>query len=250
VREIGEAAVQGEVAMDRERYDVQAEAGVHARSVRVGLGLRSILERGPYTAFSMSFLAFDSGEGPANVVPFLEASNAMSRGIGYAGEGDVLTAGLVGALGTAFGRTTFTEMFCPDWKGNAIFLSHMGEINPAVLKPRPVVVERPYAFSAALPPAIVTGSLQAGPGVLVNLAPSLESGFCILASQVKVLGDAANPTLHASVRGWIRPPCDLPEFLEQYSLNGGTHHCALVLGDCLEGIAAFAEFAGLDLTVI
>ena len=63
---------------------------------------------------------------------FSEISKAISRGTGYAGEGDVLTAALVGALARAFGATTFTEVFCPDWAGGSLFLSHMGEINPAV----------------------------------------------------------------------------------------------------------------------
>ena len=43
-------------------------------------------------AFSFNFQAFTSKEPPVDTVPFLEASKAMARGIGYAGEGDVLTA--------------------------------------------------------------------------------------------------------------------------------------------------------------
>ena len=66
-------------------------------------------------------------------MPFLEISRLMERGIGYAGEGDVLTAALVGALMKVYAETTFTEMFCPDWKGNSIMLSHMGEINVCLL---------------------------------------------------------------------------------------------------------------------
>ena len=54
-----------------------------------------------------------------DTMPFLEISKAMSRGIGYAGEGDLLTAALVGALLAAWPRTTFTEIFCADWKGGS-----------------------------------------------------------------------------------------------------------------------------------
>jgi L-arabinose isomerase len=240
------AAIKVEMADDLRRFAADLTPTVHRRSVRVGLALRALLERGGYSAFSMNFLAFDSAKGPANVVPFLEASKAMSRGIGYAGEGDVLTACLVGALGTAFGRTTFTEIFCPDWQGNALFLSHMGEINPDVVAGTPALIEKPYPFSGALNPAMVTGAPAAGRGVLVNLAPGPDNRFGLIVARVEILGDSDNASLQGSVRGWIRPEGDLASFLENYSRHGGTHHSALVLGDRLEGIVAFAEFAGLE----
>ena len=54
-------------------------------------------------------------------LPFLEASKAMARGIGYAGEGDVLTSALVGTLLSVYPETSFTEMFCPNWKDGRYF---------------------------------------------------------------------------------------------------------------------------------
>jgi L-arabinose isomerase len=247
---VREGAIKAEMAKDLKRYAATIEPAVHRRSVRVGLGLRSLLERGAYSAFSMNFLAFDSARGAANAVPFLEASKAMARGIGYAGEGDVLSASLVGSLAAAFGRTTFTEIFCPDWQGNALFLSHMGEINPEVVSGKPALVEKPYSFSAALNPAVLAGAPAAGPAVLVNLAPGPNNSFGLIAAPVEVLGDSDNPSLRGSVRGWIRPRGDLAAFLEQYSRHGGTHHSALVLGSRSEGISAFAQFADLECVVL
>ncbi len=247
---VSAADIRAEMASDLERFSADLTPAAHRRSVRVGLGLRALLERGNYSAFSMNFLAFDSAKGAANVVPFLEASKAMARGIGYSGEGDVLTASLVGALASAFGQTTFTEIFCPDWKGNSLFLSHMGEISPTVIEGTPVLIEKPYPFSAALNPAMICGAPAAGSGVLVNLAPGPDNRFGLIVARVEILGDSDNASLRGAVRGWIRPAGDLAAFLENYSRNGGTHHSALVLGDRLEGIVAFAEFAGLECVVL
>ena len=105
-------------------YSEQATRDTAATS----LAVRSWLDCENLNAFTINFLNVTKASG-IPVVPFLEASQAMTRGKGYAGEGDVLTAALVGALMTGFSETTFSEMFCPDWKGNKIFLSHMGEIN-------------------------------------------------------------------------------------------------------------------------
>jgi len=242
--------VDAEVARDREQFNCDLPDSIHRTSVAVGLGLRGMLEQGAYDAFSMNFMQFDSADGPVCTVPFLEASKAMARGIGYAGEGDVLTASLVGALSRAFGRTTFTEIFCPDWRGNSLFLSHMGEINPELSAAQPALLEKPFPFTGASNPAFVACAPAPGPAVFVNLAPGPGGSFTLIVAPVEVLGDANSEELRKGVRGWIRPACGVEDFLEAYSLNGGTHHSALVLGTRVEAIETFAAFSDLPCVTI
>jgi L-arabinose isomerase len=244
------AAIDEEMKRDRGQFSVEAAEAVHSRSIRVGLALRKRLEDGEYDAFSMNFQAFRSADGPIDTVPFLEVSKAMARGLGYAGEGDVLTASLVGALNRAFGRTTFTEIFCPDWEGDALFLSHMGEINPAVASETPRLIEKDFPFTPAQNPAILTCPLQQGPAVLVNLAPGPEDSFGLIVAPVEILEDTTVEAMKDAVRGWIRPELPIELFLEEYSVNGGTHHSALVLGDQASAIVAFGAMAGLDVTTL
>ena len=244
------AQIQEEIERDRKRFDCKASDPVHERSVRVALALRRRLAESGCSAFSMNFLAFDRPAGPVNTPPFLEASKAMSRGIGYAGEGDVLTAALVGALIRGFGAATFTEIFCPDWAGESIFLSHMGEINPEVAASRPRLVEKEFPFTPAQNPVVLACAPRPGPAVFVNLAPEPSGTFRLILSAVDVLDDTTDENMRDVIRGWIRPKKPLTEFLEAYSRNGGTHHSALVLGDRLEGIEAFADFARLQSVLI
>lgn len=240
--------LKGEMALDKKRFTVKAPKAVHERSVRIGLALRQYLDKGGYGAFSMNFLAFQS---PDDTVPFLEISKAMARGLGYGGEGDVLTASLVGALSSAFGQTTFTEIFCPDWKGDSLFLSHMGEINPEVATGKPILLEKEFPFTPAQNPAFITCALKPGPAVFVNIVPGPNDTFSLIIAPVNVLGDTKNTKMKGAVRGWIQPDSGtIGEFLEEYSLNGGTHHSGLVLGDVTEALVAFAEFAGLEPVVI
>jgi len=245
-RRISPAAIEAEIARDRERFRVEADEQVHRRSVKVGLALRSYLEANDYAAFSMNFLAFDSAQEPIDTVPFLEACKAMARGIGYAGEGDVLTASLVGALSRGFGRTTFTEIFCPDWKGNSLFLSHMGEINPEVAAEKPLLLEKDFPYTKARNPSTLTCAPRPGPAVLVNLTPRAEGRFRLIVAPVEVLEDSPRDEMRRMIRGWIRPTVPIAEFLEQYSRLGGTHHSALVLGDHAEAICAFGLLAGIE----
>ncbi|MEW6358017.1 MAG: hypothetical protein AB1696_16910 [Planctomycetota bacterium] len=250
VEAITDEEVEKEMALDRTRFTCAVPEKVHARSVRVGLGLRRRLEIGGYDAFSMNFLSFDQPDGPVNTVPFIEASKAMARGLGYAGEGDVLTAALVGALSRAFGKTTFTEIFCPDWEGNSLFLSHMGEINPEIAGETPRIVEKPFPYTPAQNPAVIACAPKAGPAVFADLVPGPNDAFSLIVAQVEMLGDTTNDKMKDAIRGWMRPACGVREFLEAYSRHGGTHHSALVMGREPEAVCAFGEFAALPVVRI
>jgi L-arabinose isomerase len=242
--EIGDDLVRAEMESDRENYLVEVSEAIHRRSVRAGLALEQLIEKHDCAACSFNFLAFDSGEGPLSTVPFLGACKIMANGFGYAGEGDVVTAALVGALNGHF-LVNFTEMFCPDWKGNSVFLSHMGEFNPACANGRARMVEKPFPWTNAENPAILTGAMKPGAATLVNLAPRANDSFAILAAPVTVLGDTTDAEMRSCVRGWIQPDGDLGNFLEWYSNAGGTHHCALVHDQGIGPIKAFAETCGL-----
>mgnify|MGYP002725732612 CR=1 FL=1 len=94
----------------------------------MNLLIRNWIDEHDLVAYSLNFVNIDRSSG-FECVPFVEACKSMARGIGFAGERDILTASLCGALLKVYPETSFTEMFCPDWKGNSIFLSHMGEMN-------------------------------------------------------------------------------------------------------------------------
>ncbi|MEI6073485.1 MAG: hypothetical protein WCS31_16995, partial [Verrucomicrobiae bacterium] len=177
---------------------------------------------------------------------FLECCKAMARGVGYAGEGDVLTASLVGALLQGFGSTTFTEIFCADWAGQSLFLSHMGEINCAETSAQPILFEKEFPFTPALNPATLACAPRPGRATFVNLSPGPDDSFRLITAPVEVLADGTHPDLNRWVRGWIRPAIPLPRFLEEFSHLGGTHHSALMSGDHCSAMAAFTSFLKIE----
>ncbi|GMW03039.1 MAG: L-arabinose isomerase [Candidatus Hydrogenedentota bacterium] len=246
VQNVSIEEIETELRQDQTAFDVDLDEAVHRRSVRLGLGVRQYLDRGGFGAFSMNFLAFGYADGPLSTVPFLECSKAMARGIGYAGEGDVLTAALVAAMVKAMGPATFTEMFCPDWNGDTLFLSHMGEFNPAMSAGRPRLYEKPFPFTRTQNPAAIACAPRPGLATLVNISPGSNDTFRILYSPVEVLEDGNHPDFRDWIRGWIKPRVPVSRFLEAYSLCGGTHHCCLVQGDVCTAIQAFAEALGLE----
>ncbi len=249
--EVSEDEVAAECAADAERFDTSEVPGeVLARTNRVGLGVRRMIEEAKAGAFSFNFASFTDETG-VGTVPFLEASKAMARGLGYAGEADALTAALVGALGRAGCRVTFTEMFCPDWTEGTVFMSHMGECNLAIACAGTKLVEKEYAFSAVGNPAIAIPKLEPGEATLVNLAPGPHESFDLIAARVEVLDRGPVSGFPDVPHFWIRPTeCDLRGFLRRYSQRGGTHHLALCMGDEVELAARMAQMLGIGFAAV
>ncbi|MDO8587386.1 MAG: hypothetical protein Q7T82_10130 [Armatimonadota bacterium] len=237
-------------------------------TARACLAVRRWLAQENLSAFTMNFLETDKSSG-LPTVPFLEASKAMSRGVGYAGEGDVLTAALVGALLSAFPDTTFTEMFCPDWAGNSIFLNHMGEMNVNLAVGKPLLRVMDFPWTDADDPVFAVGRFRGGEAVLVNLAPgpdnlsrgnglarptdrasskSVPAGgrvsYTLVVAPVEMLYIKGKDNMGTLIHGWFRPEIPIAQFLEEYSRAGGTHHLALVYGDIADDIMRFGEIMG------
>ncbi|MCU6746264.1 hypothetical protein OCV51_01085 [Faecalicatena acetigenes] len=251
IKEITDKEIEEDISYCKEKFCVDPiDDTIWKLSEKVNLLLRKWVKQEKLDAYTVNFLATENQPG-LPTMPFLEISRLMERGIGYAGEGDVLTAALVGALMKVYAETTFTEMFCPDWKGNSIMLSHMGEINVALTAKTPRVVEKDFPFTSADNPVTAYGCLKPGKAVIVDLAPFGSGRYTLILSEVEMLSVEGTDNMELSVHGWFRPiHCDISRFLEQYSLAGGTHHLALVYNASLRELETFGEIMGFETTVI
>jgi L-arabinose isomerase len=171
----------------------------------------------------------------------------MARGIGYAGEGDVLTAALAGAFMSAYDEVSFTEMFCPDWKNNSIFLSHMGEMNIGVTAQKPVLRKAENLFTDAQDPAVAYGRFKKGEIVYVNLSPSYGGTYTMIAAKGSIAEIGEEDKMALSVHGWYKPEKDIPDFLEKFSSAGGTHHSVMIYGSVKEEVIKFGKLMGWNI---
>jgi len=243
-----DAEVASEMASDLTSFataDLDSEA--HLQTTRACLAVRKWIERERLTAFTFNFLTFDRASG-IPTPPFLEASKALARGIGYAGEGDVLTAALVGVLASAFPDTSFTEIFCPDWADNRIFLSHMGEMNVGLAADTPRLKQMHFPWTDAQNPVLAVGRFRAGPAALVNLAPGPDDTYALIVAPVMMLDVTGPDQMSEMVHGWFRPEMPIADFIAEYSRAAGTHHSALVYGDAADRILRFGQI--MDWNVI
>jgi len=249
--ELTEDEINAEIAYDNEHYGQLNPVSdeVHERTARNSLAVRKWLAKEKLDAFSANFREIRPETG-LEIMPFMEACKAMARGTGYAGEGDVLTASLVGALLKGFEKSTFVEIFCPDWKGNTLLLSHMGEYNISLAAAQPKMTEMNFIFGEAKNPVVAYGRYMGGQAVFMNLYRS-ANGFRMLISDVEMqeIRDQ-DDKFTMKVRGWMKPHMPVADFLEAISHVGGTHHSALVYGARVQEIVYFCELLGLGYDVI
>ncbi len=233
--------IEAEMLMDKERFkwDESVTKESYYRTLNASLKIRKWIENEKLDAFTISFKGIKRSDG-WSTVPFLECSKAMARGIGYAGEGDILTAVATRCLASVFPETSFTEMFCPDWKYNRIFTSHMGEINIDICSEKPLLHERDYIFSDTGNPIIATGCFKEGSALLTNLAPGPDGTFTLITAEVQyVIGEQGS---QKSNTGWFVPNnSNIASFLEKYSNAGGTHHLTCSYNGSVEIVREWAK---------
>ena len=237
--------VEAEIASDRSRYAVSVKQEENYRAAtRSGLAVRKWMEDNRLGSVTVNFLTLDRCGLPK--MPFPECCKVLERGQGYAGEGDVLTAGLVGALLQAYPDTTFTEMFCPDWVQDVLLLSHMGESNPNLAAWKPHVSDKPFGYNSCGDTVSMNNCYRGGKVVYINLAPQKE-GFRMIVTEGEMLDiGLENGAYGNATQGWFKPHKPLREFLKEYSLAGGTHHSAMIYGADKEEIKAFGTMMGFE----
>ena len=228
-------------------FDEEVIEADYEEAILDGLALRSCIEKNGYTAFSLNFQKVGEEAG-IETMPFIECCKGMERGLGYAGEGDALTAAFTGALLSGYPETGFVEIFCPDWKNNTLFLSHMGEVNYRT------VAEKPYVCRKGKPGPkrnayAAYGCMKGGEGVYVNISRGPKDYRLVLASAEMMTVE--NDSFPKAIRGWMKPASgDVARFLEEHSNSGATHHSIFVYGASVEELKYFGSLLDVETVVI
>ncbi|MCR5264001.1 MAG: hypothetical protein K6D94_09015 [Clostridiales bacterium] len=241
--------IKEEYELDKKRFDVSGVSYAdYEKTERVALAVREWIDQNGIGAFTMNFQSAGLVRG-FDTMPFTEASKAMARGIGYAGEGDLLTASVCGAMVGVFPDATFMEMFCPDWAGNHVYFSHMGELNLRAMQ-RGHMALPPFSFAPCFAPTRVYGVFKPGKATIVNTAPTAD-GFRLVLAEGRMIDLPKDiGSFGGAISGWFKPNIPVAQLLKKYSMAGGTHHSVLVYGASAESLSVFGKQIGAEVCVI
>lgn len=245
------AEIQALMEKDRESYEVADDVteAVHEASSRAEWALRRVVREYGLGAVALHYPPL-AAVCPEGVLPFLGVAKLMQEGVGFGGEGDMVSAALVHLVGLLFGAASFTEMFTIDFEGQAVFHAHFAEANPALAREdRPVrLVRRDGWVGCGGPSASLSFANRPGPATLVNLTVGPEGYFRMIAAEVEVLDyvQPAFPMPHFK----SRPSLPLRTFLTGYLEAGGSHHLAIAEGHGVDRVEKLASLMRIDLTVL
>ncbi len=247
---ITEEELEAALKEQKEKYDFSDESIVEDEykvSLKTGIALKKYLKDKEISAFTVCFLSV-GGENALPVMPFVACCEAMQEGIGYAGEGDTLTATFVGALLKSYKETNFIEIFCPDWKNGAFYLSHMGETNYAVADIKPEMKRKAVTYTDGVNPYSAYTRMKGGKGVFLNVCKD-QTGYKLVIAESEMMSVKKDNFIN-SMRGWLKTEKSTAEFLKAISVNGATHHSIFVYGATVEEMVFFAETVGLKPVII
>lgn len=246
---VTEGEIDAEISSDSKKYNNEITFEKEYReATRSGLALRKWMEDEALDSCTVNFLTLDIS-GLAKM-PFIECCKILERGQGYAGEGDVLTAGLAGAVMTVYPNTTFTEMFLPDWEEDIILLSHMGEINPNLTQWKPLLTDKPFNYNSCGNTVSMAGCYRPGNAVYINLAP-MKDHFHFILTEAELVGAGLEHGVYRRAnQGWLKPKKPLNKFLKEFSIHGGTHHSVMAYDADIGTLAIFGEMMGFEVIII
>jgi L-arabinose isomerase len=228
-----EKEIDALVAEDRRNFEIDPALPEenHRYALKLQMGFEKFLQDFNYDGFSVNFDTFME-DGRFKQIHMLAASNLMARGYAYSNEGDVHSACIVGAGHLLIGDAHFTEMYSLDFEKDSALMSHMGEGNWKIAREdRPIrLIDRELEIGGLSNPPTVVFSAKPGPATLVSLASIAAKGYRLVVSGGEILdtpqlAGVPMPYFH------FHPTKGIRSSMDNWLLQGGTHHQALNLGD-------------------
>ncbi len=228
----------------REVFDIADDVNEEllTKAAKGEVAVRSAMLRQKSSACGVNFLELCNDSRIADGL-HVAASMLMKDGFGYAGEGDWVTASFVYALQQGFGMASFTEIFSVGYAGNRLVLKHWGEGNFALSRAKPKLFYSKFADKNTAEFAAVDFEFEIGDVTVVNLNSTPDGQGQVISITGRITED--NLPKATGPRAVFKPTADdVREVLNKYAYAGGSHHSALVKGDCTKVLEKTCRLAG------
>lgn len=254
IGEVSDAAVDRLVQEYFDTYHVVASLkkdGAQYASIceaaRIELGLQYFLERGNFKGFSDTFEDLHG----MKQLPGIAAQRLMSKGYGFAGEGDWKTTALVRAMkvmgsglpgGNSF-MEDYTYHFDPN---NSLVLgAHMLEICESIAGGKPSCEIHPLGIGGKEDPVRLVFTAAAGPALNASII-DMGNRFRMLVNEVEAVEPVAElPNLPVARVLW-KPYPNMQDGCAAWILAGGAHHTGYSQNLTSEHMEDFASIAGIE----
>lgn len=218
-------------------------------SARVAVGLDRLVSDFDLNGLTYYYRGLD-GNANEELGASLIVGNSLltARGVPASGEGDLKTCMAMLIMDRLGAGGSYTEFYAMDFVDEFVLMGHDGPGHVAISDQKPLLRglglfhgKRGYGLS-------VEFNVKTGPVTILGMTQTADGRLKMLAAEGESL---PGPRLEiGNTNSRLRFGLDPAEFMNRWSQEGPTHHCALGVGHQVGRIRKLARLMGLELVVV
>lgn len=170
------------------------------------------------------------------------------RGIPCAGEGDLKNCQAMKIMDILGAGGSYTEFVVMDFRDEVVLMGHDGPFHIAIAEGKPMLRGLGLYHGKRGSGVSVEARVKNGPVTILGLTQTREGNLKFIAAEGECV---PGPVLQlGNTNSRLKFPLPVTDFLNRWSTEGPTHHCALGVGHQLSTIRKAASLLKIELSVV
>jgi len=243
--------VDAKLAAARELFSIDGSVAADDLdwAARVAVGLDRLAADFALDGLTYYYRGLDANEFERLGAGFILGNTLLTaRGIAASGEGDLKTCLAMLMLDRFGAGGSFTEFYAMDFRDNFVLMGHDGPGHIAVSDARPVLRGLGLYHGKRGSGVSVEFKVKTGPVTILGLTATADGELKLVAAEGESL---PGPILRiGNTNSRLRFGPGPAEFVNRWSMEGPTHHCALGVGHNMGRIRKLASLLKIPLAEV